>query len=130
MTVATQAVCPAELAVTASELECTAITVTKSATKVNIVTIYRPPCFPPAIFMERLQNMLPLLQNPTIILGDFNFDLLKYPDHAILTVMKQFGFKQQVQTPTTDQGDSQLICQGQVEDIPGLLGSSGAMLQG
>ncbi|XP_078578075.1 uncharacterized protein LOC144862999 isoform X1 [Branchiostoma floridae x Branchiostoma japonicum] len=104
MAVARKAVCPTELAITSSELECTAITVTKSSTKVNIVTIYRPPCFPPAIFMDRLQNILPLLQNPTVILGDFNFDLLKYPDHNILTVMNQFGFKQQVQTPTTDQG--------------------------
>ncbi|KAK4327035.1 hypothetical protein Pmani_002483 [Petrolisthes manimaculis] len=40
----------------------------------------------------------------TVILGDFNFNLIDYSHHKILRVMEQFGFHQHVKTPTKDYG--------------------------
>ena len=40
----------------------------------------------------------------TVILGDFNINLLEYPDHNIINLMQQHGFEQCVTKPTTDQG--------------------------
>uniref|UniRef100_A0A0L8I499 Endonuclease/exonuclease/phosphatase domain-containing protein n=1 Tax=Octopus bimaculoides TaxID=37653 RepID=A0A0L8I499_OCTBM len=40
----------------------------------------------------------------TIVLGDFNVDLLDSPNHETLTTMNQFGFDQLVQKGTTDYG--------------------------
>ena len=60
----------------------------------------------PAIFLPRMKELLKSLphQTFTVIVGDFNFDLLECPNHKILDVMKEFGFIQQVQGPTTDYG--------------------------
>ena len=40
----------------------------------------------------------------TFVIGDFNFDIIEDPHHKILTVMKKFGFVQQVRNPTRDSG--------------------------
>ena len=51
------------------------------------------------ILMESLpRNVL------TFVMGDFNFDIIEDPHHKILTVMKKFGFVQQVKDPTRDSG--------------------------
>ncbi|KAI8500028.1 hypothetical protein Bbelb_223450 [Branchiostoma belcheri] len=106
MTVARQDIIPTQLHIPVGGLEYTAITITKESTTVNIVNIYRPQTLPEEDFINRLQRLLILLPSKmiTVVLGDFNFDLLKCPPPKILNVMEQFGFRQFVQSPTTDYG--------------------------
>eukprot|EP00058_Branchiostoma_floridae_P004076 XP_002589564.1 hypothetical protein BRAFLDRAFT_81521 [Branchiostoma floridae] len=106
MTVAKQDISPTQLRIEVGGLECTATTVTKASTTVNIVNIYRPPSLPEESFIDRLQRLLEQLPSDilTIILGDFNFDLLKHPPPKILAAMGHFGFSQHVKFPTTDSG--------------------------
>ncbi|KAI8492052.1 hypothetical protein Bbelb_304250 [Branchiostoma belcheri] len=106
MNLAKQDVNPTDLHIAVQGLEHIATTVTKASTTVNIINIYRPPSLPEAVFIGKLQNLLHQLpwNIMTVILGDFNFDLLKCPPPQILPVMRQFGFSQQVQVPTTDYG--------------------------
>ncbi|KAI8509442.1 hypothetical protein Bbelb_132900 [Branchiostoma belcheri] len=106
MTVARQNIIPTQLHIPVGGLEYTATTITKESTTVNIVNIYRPQTLPEEDFINRLQRLLILLPSKTItvVLGDFNFDLLKCPPPKILNVMEQFGFRQFVQSPTTDYG--------------------------
>lgn len=87
-------------------LEYVAVAVTKASTQVNIVTIYRPPSISPALFNEQFNHLLSLLQRDvlTVILGDFNFDLVESPNHDIVQYMNQLGFYQFVKKPTTDYG--------------------------
>ena len=40
----------------------------------------------------------------SIIMGDFNEDLLSKPDSKLVELMAQYGFSQLVHTPTTDKG--------------------------
>ncbi|XP_078692147.1 uncharacterized protein LOC144922342 [Branchiostoma floridae x Branchiostoma belcheri] len=106
MTVARQDIIPTQLHIPVGGLEYTATTITKESTTVNIVNIYRPQTLPEEDFINRLQRLLILLPSKiiTVVLGDFNFDLLKCPPPKILNVMEQFGFRQFVQSPTTDYG--------------------------
>uniref|UniRef100_A0A0L8IC15 DUF6570 domain-containing protein n=1 Tax=Octopus bimaculoides TaxID=37653 RepID=A0A0L8IC15_OCTBM len=89
MTVAKQEIAPTDIHLNASGLEYTAVGVTISSTKINIITIYRSPS---------LKNHL------TIVLGDFKVDFLDDPNHEFLTTINQFGFDQLVQKPTTNCG--------------------------
>ena len=59
-----------------------------------------------SIFTTNLQTLLQRLpwDTMTIILGDFNIDLLKTTPTKLLTTMNNYGYKQYVQTPTTDNG--------------------------
>ncbi len=41
---------------------------------------------------------------PTVVLGDFNEDLLQKPDSRVLSLMSSNGYAQLVQSPTTDRG--------------------------
>ncbi|KAJ8333994.1 hypothetical protein SKAU_G00413130 [Synaphobranchus kaupii] len=106
MAVASKEVKPTELAVSTQGLECTAITITKATTDVNVVTIYRPPSLSPDSFRTKLENLVRSLpvDTLTVILGDFNIDLLKHPTHSILHTMEKLGFHQHVTKPTTDHG--------------------------
>ncbi|CAG2195137.1 unnamed protein product [Mytilus edulis] len=75
--------------------------------KTNIVVIYRPESYTTSIFLEQLQRLLvaiPQDDGSTIVLGDFNEDILK-SNSAIEMFMKQFGFMQILHNPTTD-GDT------------------------
>ena len=40
----------------------------------------------------------------TIVMGDFNINLIESPHDEIVTTMESFGFFQQVNSPTTDHG--------------------------
>lgn len=122
MTVARQDVLPKELRLDVTGVEYTAVTVRKSSATVNIVTLYRPPSFPPAAFIQNLQALVRRLPGdiPTVILGDLNFDLLESPQHQIITCMEHLGFSQHVQTQTTDYGtllDHVYIRNGSVVEI-------------
>ena len=41
---------------------------------------------------------------PTMILGDFNEDILSQPNSSIVSLMSNNGYSQLVMSPTTDQG--------------------------
>ena len=53
--------------------------------------------------MKSVLGCLP--QNvPCIIMGDFNIDLVESPHQSFVKMMHENGFKQLVNTPTTDNG--------------------------
>ncbi|KAK4320894.1 hypothetical protein Pmani_008267 [Petrolisthes manimaculis] len=64
----------------------------------------RPPSGNSTAFIDKLQRLMQSLPTGvlTVILGDFNFNLIDYSHHKILRVMEQFGFHQHVKTPTKD----------------------------
>ena len=41
---------------------------------------------------------------PTLLMGDFNEDVLGKSDYRIRTLMSSLGYEQLVQSPTTDRG--------------------------
>lgn len=106
MTVASNNISPTELPVFTQDLECTAITITKATTTFNVITIYRPPSLSLVSFQTKLENLILSLptETITIILGDFNIDLLKHPTHNFLYKMEALGFHQHVTDQTTDYG--------------------------
>lgn len=87
-------------------LEHLAVSIRAHGRTFNIVTVYRPPTQSSRLFQDHLQHLLASMDtgNITVVLGDFNFDLLETPDHNILQLMSQHGFRQFVTRPTTDQG--------------------------
>lgn len=105
MTMASRRLAPATLK-SAQGLEHTAIAVTKDSIRVNVVTIYRPPSMNLTTFSAKLKGLVESIQTNvlTVLLGDFNIDLVKCPHHNILQLMKQLGFHQHVKSPTTDYG--------------------------
>uniref|UniRef100_A0A0L8HFC9 Endonuclease/exonuclease/phosphatase domain-containing protein n=1 Tax=Octopus bimaculoides TaxID=37653 RepID=A0A0L8HFC9_OCTBM len=97
MTVAKQEIAPTDIHLNVSgytfechgyTFEChTAVGVTISSTKINIITIYRSPSVPVDPFLTSLHHLIRSLprNHLTIVLGDFNVDLLDSPNHEILT---------------------------------------------
>ena len=73
---------------------------------INVVTVYVKPDVTNDKLYAALQKLLSSLnlQLVTIIVGDFNVDLRKYPDHKILSFMLKRGLRQVVNKPTTDYG--------------------------
>ncbi|CAH1232472.1 PIF1 [Branchiostoma lanceolatum] len=120
MTVAKQDLSPTQLRIPVSGLEYTATTITKASTTVTIINIYRSQSLQEEFFIDRIQRLLELLPSDilTVVLGDFNFDLLKCPPPKILAAMEQFGFIQHVKAPTTDNGTllDHVYVRGHVED--------------
>lgn len=106
MTIASKEMVPQELKLNISGLEYIAVGVKTSSTMIHIITIYRPPSIALAEFITKLQMLLRSLPSnvPTVILGNFNIDLIDSLQHQMLTVMQQFGFNQKVTGPTTDHG--------------------------
>ena len=106
LTFAAEELSPLPLNISIHGLEYLALTVTKQTTQVNIVTIYRPPSMSTASFFEKFKHLVDLLQKDitTVIMGDFNVDLLQYPDHTIVRYMNTIGFYQLVSDATTDYG--------------------------
>ena len=78
MIAANEDVSPYQLVIPLSGIEYTIISVTKCSRKINIVTVYRPPNFSPATFFVKIQNLIRSLPSDdiTVIVGDFNFDLI------------------------------------------------------
>ena len=73
-----------------------------------IVGVYRRPQLPMTHFISMLSQYLGNLSHssmPTVIIGDFNEDLLSSSNSSVLQqFMTSSGFQQLVCTPTTDQG--------------------------
>ena len=67
----------------------------------DLISIYRSQDEKGEIFEDILK--LINTENPTIILGDLNLDIMKFPEHSVLRNLKDLSFKQLVQTPTHEQ---------------------------
>ena len=73
--------------------------------ELRIVLIYREPKMKFNIFRKSMKIMLEeISKTPTLIIGDFNDDLLKTKEAHIDTLFSTFHFKQLVNSPTTDHG--------------------------
>ena len=78
-------------------------------TDIQIALLYRPPSIPTANFVNVLNTIVANLSCNnnllTIVLGDFNEDLLSHNRQShILDAMTSSGYIQLVQSPTTDRG--------------------------
>ena len=73
----------------------------------QIALLYRSPTTP----MQQLISMLTRMLNyvsvsnaPTVILGDFNDNVLDKPDSPVVSLMSTHGYTQLVNSPTTAKG--------------------------
>jgi DNA replication protein DnaC len=84
------------------------IVITSSNLRMCVVAVYRRPQLPLATFLPLLNDYLsriPHQDMPTVVLGDFNEDLLSTASSSrLLTMMSSKGFSQLVKVPTTDSG--------------------------
>ena len=90
------------------QLEVKTISVTHhSIGKMFVVLVYRRPQLPAIIFMGHIENYLslfPYQQYPTVILGDFNDNLLGKRSSFLADFLSARGFTQLVKSPITDSG--------------------------
>ena len=95
---------PRDMAAMVPGLECKAITVTHNRQTMNVITIYRRPLQSVSQFSVLLQKLFTNIDTarPTVILGDFNINLLETPQHPVVMLFHQHGFQQFVSEPTTD----------------------------
>ena len=104
---ASQRLCPKELPlIHVAGLESKVVVLDTGGSRLVICLIYRKPSLPLTNFLaliETLLNLMPLGVR-TIILGDFNENLLSKQQSDLLHLMGQYGFKQLVKQPTTDSG--------------------------
>ena len=74
--------------------------------KLQVILAYRSPNVPintHATVMSSILNQSKAYM-PTIVLGDFNEDLLAKPESRLASLMSNHGFSQLVHSPTTDNG--------------------------
>ena len=73
-----------------------------------VVAVYRRPQLPLSTFLPLLDDYLSRISHqeiPTVVLGDFNEDLLSTAcSSRVVTLMTSKGFSQLVKLPTTDSG--------------------------
>ncbi len=108
---------PVEMDITVLGLEFKAITLQTCRGILNLIALYRRPLQSPTRFLSLLRQLIPAIDRtiPTIIVGDFNINLIESPEHPILTLMDDYGFHQMVAEPTTD---SQSLLGHAYTDIP------------
>ena len=87
-------------------LESKVVVIETSKSRLVICTVYRKPSLSMNLFVELLAKLLGLLPDnvPTVILGDFNDNLLSDGITRLVTFMCKHGYKQYVSYPTTDNG--------------------------
>ncbi|XP_078582369.1 uncharacterized protein LOC144865469 isoform X1 [Branchiostoma floridae x Branchiostoma japonicum] len=89
-------------------LECVVTQVSADCMPVKhlIVAIYRPPNVRKDSFISSLEKLLGHLsaveRSNTVILGDFNENLMSSENKMILSFLMQNGFKQLIESPTTE----------------------------
>ena len=69
--------------------------------------LYRSPSVSLQLLTVMLNRMLDYIATtdlPTLILGDFNDDILSHPNSSIVSLMSNHGFSQLVTSPTTAEG--------------------------
>ncbi|XP_071150937.1 uncharacterized protein, partial [Mytilus edulis] len=94
-----------QLSLQSCNIECIGVNI--DIIKTNILVIYRPVSYTTSIFLEQLQHVidaLPPEDGSTIVMGDFNEDILKSKS-PIQLFMEQNEFKQILNKATTD-GDT------------------------
>ncbi|CAG2208314.1 unnamed protein product [Mytilus edulis] len=94
-----------QLSLESCNIECIGVNI--DVIKTNILVIYRPVSYTTSIFLEQLQHVidaLPPEDGSTIVMGDFNEDILKSKSQIQL-FMEQNEFKQILNKATTD-GDT------------------------
>ena len=76
-----------------------------SANQLQVLLLYRSPSMPSQALIVMLSRILTHASTtniPTIILGDFNENLLDQPNMNIVSLMSNHGYKQLVRHPTRD----------------------------
>ena len=73
---------------------------------IQLALVYRSPSVPVATFVSVLTSLLSHLSQevPTIIVGDFNEDIMDKKESRILDFMSSNAYTQLVSCPTTDRG--------------------------
>ena len=88
------------------EIACTTLTL-PTATNIHIVLLYRSPSVPLETFITMLSRFLVHISTvdlPTLVLGDFNDDILADCNSSIVSLMTSHNYKQLVTGQTTDRG--------------------------
>ena len=94
-----------------------------NSTQLVLVLLYRSPSSTADALLNTitaLLNRIALIAIPTIVMGDFNIDLLsRNHDRRLLNLMSTNGFAQLVKTPTTDRGTliDHVYCNSSLQDI-------------
>ena len=98
---------PKELSlIKVDNLESKVVVIETSKSKLVICAVYRKPSLHMKLFQNLLDKLLQLLPEhvPTIILGDFNDNLISDGMSPLVRFMCKHGYKQYVSQPTTDNG--------------------------
>ena len=88
------------------EVACTTLTL-DSASQIQIFVLYRSPNVPLQALLTTMSRVLIHASNtdmPTVILGDFNKDIVSQPNSSIVNLMSNRGYTQLVMSPTTAKG--------------------------
>ena len=88
------------------EVACSTLTLPNNK-QLHIFVLYRSSNVPLQSLLTTLSRMLVYTSAsnmPTLILGDFNADIITQPSSSIITLMSSHGYTQLVQTPTTPNG--------------------------
>ena len=84
-----------------------------NACRLQVVLVYRSPCVSLDAFLSALATVLnhvAMSDIPSVVLGDFNEDLLQKQDSIVLSLMSTNGYEQLVQSPITDRGTMNRPC--------------------
>ena len=88
------------------EIACSTLTL-HNTNLLQILVLYRSPNVPMQALISMLLRMLLYVSTtdmPTLILGDFNEDILTQPNSSIVSLMLSHGYTQIVSSPTTAKG--------------------------
>ena len=88
------------------EVACATLTL-NSANQIQIFVVYRSPNAPLQAFLTTISQVLIYASStnmPSIILGDFNDDIVSQPNSSIVSLMSNYGYTQLVMNPTTSKG--------------------------
>ena len=87
-------------------LESLVVRITLANTPLIVCLIYRTPQMTDSSFVLKITELMSILplSVPTIILGDFNDNVVQTESSQITRTMEQFGFQQYVKDATTDYG--------------------------
>ena len=105
-----------------------ATSVLPNASHVHIVLVYRSPSVPLQTlitFLSQVLDRVSVFSIPSVVLGDFNENVLSGSDSQLIDLMSSYGYSQLVQSPTTAQGtlldhvycnNSSIVISVQVQD--------------
>lgn len=88
------------------EVACTTLTL-NSTNQIQIFLLYRSLNVPLQALRTTMSRVLIHASNtdmPTLILGDFNIDIVSQPNSSIVSLMSNHGYAQLVLSPTTSKG--------------------------